>query len=83
MPEFTPTQRRILRLLSDGKPHTKEEVKGCLGDELASMSAVYFQISRLRQKLATKGEDIVYATNGFGLRKAYRHVRLLHDPSDE
>ena len=86
MPEFTPTQRRMLKLLSDGKGHSKHELKLCIDDELASMSSVFFHISTLRKKLHAKGEDIICTSTRVyggtkGRDKVYIHVRLL-SPDD-
>lgn len=84
MPEFTPTQKRILRVLSDGMCHTKEELhEKCIADELSAINVLYFHISALRKKLVTRGEDIIYSAGGNSLKRGYRHVRLLHPVSDE
>ena len=54
---FTPTQQSILKVLADGEPHRREELR--LGDSLMSLKAVQMQISRLRKILRPLGYDIV------------------------
>lgn len=73
--DFTETQLKILKVLSDGRSHTKAELQACVPDELASISALQVHISRLRKKLQPAGEDIlcVFVARSF----QYRHVRLL------
>ena len=71
---FTPTQRLLLDVLADGRPHSRKELHGCF-DVLADVKRVRDTISLMRAKLRPKGEDIVCE-----LRRRqiwYRHVRLL------
>jgi hypothetical protein len=56
---LTPTQGRILSLLSDGRPHGRREVHSLLGDELQPLSHVQRHISVLRKRLEPRGETIV------------------------
>lgn len=78
--EYTPTEQRIINMLSDGQSHTTAELKTCLDDELASASAVRFHISNIRQRLRPKGEDIVYVMH-FQRKLAYRHVKSIAPPT--
>lgn len=48
---LTPTQRAILKVLSDGQLHRREELHACLVDELGPLSNVQPHISRLRKHL--------------------------------
>lgn len=48
---FTPTERRIMTLLSDGYAHTSKELFGLLDDELAGRTAVAAHVSKIRDKL--------------------------------
>ena len=73
---FTPTERRILSLLSDGLPHKRKEVHGCLDDDLAAMAAIRWHIMNLRTKLRRSGQDIVCELVGRTIN--YRQVRLLN-----
>ena len=59
---YTPTERRILRMLHSGQPVPVWQLRECLGDELAQPSALRMHISRLRKKLQHKGLaiDCVY-----------------------
>ena len=79
MTQYTPTEQRLIHLLSDGMPHPKAEVQGCIGDEL-SRAARYSALSALRKKLRPIGQEIVCETTGRAT--FYRHVRLLCDPTE-
>jgi DNA-binding response OmpR family regulator len=70
---YTPTEQRMLDLLSDGFVHTKEELKRCLWDELARIETVQVHISNLRKKLRPQGRDII-CNHQFD----YQQVRLMH-----
>jgi hypothetical protein len=72
---FTPVERKMLRVFSDGLRHTKGELFGCLNDDLARASAVWFHVSNLRRKLRPAGQDIVCEL--YKRRFYYRQVRLL------
>ena len=75
---FTPTHKRILALLGDGKPHTLKELHGCLWDEMSEEATVRFHLTGLRKKLRLSGEDVVcQMIEGTGY---YSHVRLLPSP---
>lgn len=78
---FTPTQKRMLAVLSDGEGHTREELHACLGDDLASGGAVRVHIAILRKKLAQVGQAILCEVQGIAgkgkLALAYRHVLHL------
>lgn len=76
MKEFTPIQQSMLKVLSDGRPHTREELHACCGP--SSMETIRFHVYQLRKILNQKGESIVCIVNN---RKAYyQHVRLLVSP---
>lgn len=75
MPEFTPTQLRILQVLADGMRHHKTELHACLDDELARVDTVLFHIANIRKILRTIGQDIV--CESLGRKCVYRQVRLL------
>lgn len=72
--EFTPTQRAMLAVLSDGLPHTLVELHACLPDELGAMVNASMHISNLRKKLRKSDEDIICQVHGRDT--FYRHVRL-------
>ena len=73
---YTPTERKIDALLSDGLWHARAEVKDCLWDEQSPEQAIEAHVSNLRKKLESGGHDIV------GRNGQYRKVRLLSDPND-
>lgn len=77
---FTPTETKLLNVLSDGQAHTREELRVCLTDELVGPKALSVHIYRIRKMLNTRGETIVCE---FRYRKYYyRHVRLLASAVD-
>jgi hypothetical protein len=57
--KLTPTQRRMLSLLADGLPHTREELHACLNDEQADLSSIQGPISNLRKLMRPHGHDII------------------------
>jgi hypothetical protein len=69
-------QQRLLAVLADGAPHTPEELKHYLDDDLAGPTAVKFHISRIRKLLAEVNETILCEYQD--RRTFYRHVRLVH-----
>jgi hypothetical protein len=77
--EFTPTQQRILKILSDGRPHSITELRTALNDELAVRCALKVHICHIRKKLRPIGQDILFEITGKidGTYYSYRHVRLL------
>lgn len=86
---YTPTQRRILAVLADGEPHSREELIACLGDadgiagqyDESAYSCLRMHISNLRKVLSAKGQDIVCVKPPWRIsrwRPMYRQVRHLH-----
>jgi hypothetical protein len=76
---FTPTQRRILAVLSDGLPHPVDELVKCLNDETATKQHVAPHLTAMRKLLGTRGETIANRYDRGTI--CYMHVRLLHSPS--
>lgn len=72
---FTKTQQAILGVLSDGLPHSMDELKACFDDELVDDGTVRFHLSNTRAVLRKHGEDILCVI--VNRRYRYRHVRLL------
>lgn len=72
---FTPTEQRILTLLSDGLAHSKVELDRCVNDELAGSNTLSVHLARLRYKLDEVGQTILCnRRNGCVL---YSHVRFI------
>jgi len=71
----TPTQRRMLALLADGRPHTRHELKALLWDEQSSLGAVRRQLCEARKVVRAQGGEIVCEL--VNRRICYRQVRLL------
>ncbi len=77
---LTPTQKAMLCVLADGRPHTREELHACLPDELGALSNIQNHIAAIRKTLRSRGEDIVCEYHKRSLY--YRHVRLLASTHD-
>lgn len=83
MSVFTPLERRFLHVLSDGMPHTFDELFLCMEDAHAERQTVYVHLSNIRRKLRVVGQDIVREVQTYGpknYKRFYRHVRLLASP---
>lgn len=76
--EFTPTEAAMLQILSDGKPHRREELHSCCGP--SSIGVVGVTVCSIRKKLRGRGEDVVCVNRGDRNGFAYQHVRLLVSP---
>lgn len=65
MPLYTPTEQRLLNLLNDGRPHTREEmIKVGPDPEMPSWPNVFRSMTKLRAKLRMIGRDIVCVSKG-------------------
>lgn len=80
-PQFTATEQRILRVLSDGMPHSRHEIRAVLPDDMAGDEAVRQHIFNMRKKLHPIGQDLVCVMTG-NAGFQYRQVRMLHSASD-
>lgn len=56
---MSPTQKRILTLLSDSQVHTREELQACLWDKLGSPMNIHYHITCLRKRLRSRDQEIV------------------------
>jgi hypothetical protein len=78
--KLTPIQARMLQLLSDGLPHSRESLLECLQDDHPEPTAHAKHLAAIRLKIRLRGEDIICE---YRKRRAYyRHVRLLNSPYD-
>ena len=83
---YTPTEQRILDVLSDGEAHRADELFACLCDDCGgdrenlrkNLAVILFN---LRRKMKPTGRTILSEWNN--RRAFYRHVRLLHPVSSE
>jgi DNA-binding CsgD family transcriptional regulator len=75
---FTPTERAMLKVLSDGRRHSKDDLKCCCGP--CGSQTVNFHLANIRRKLRARHEDIVCVLRHKSLW--YQHVRLLASPYD-
>lgn len=79
-PQFTRTQKIIIEVLSDGKPHSKQELMNRCGmDEQYCRTALNFHMTYLRQKIRPLGQDIVCPRLPPGNTIWFQHVRLLNN----
>jgi DNA-binding response OmpR family regulator len=76
---FTPTERAILKVLEDGKPHPRDELRACLPDKLGNFQNVNVHVTNLRRKLRPRGHNVVCLL--IQRRIHYQHVMLLHTQS--
>lgn len=67
--------QRMLNLLADGRPHTAQELHGCLDDELGPVSNIQMHISNIHKALEPRGEDITCRVRD-GI-SWYAHVRSI------
>ncbi len=73
--KFTPTEQRMLAVLADGLPHTRQELHACLVDDMGPLSNIQMHLSSIRRMLRGQGEDVVCELKG---KIYYRHVKLLN-----
>lgn len=73
---YTPTQKRILAVLSDGLPHTRDELMRCLNDDMAEEGTLKAHIQMIRNKLRPIGQNIISECHGRG-SFFYRLTRLI------
>lgn len=77
--KYTPTEKRILNLLSDGEAHLIKDMISCLEDELSDSKTVTVHITNIRSKLP-RDEWIVCEVKH---RKTYyRHIIKYNQQSN-
>lgn len=57
--DFTPTEKKIIEVLKDCKPHSKNDLYKVLEDDLSGPNALNVHITRIRPKLKVSGYTIV------------------------
>lgn len=67
----------MLLLLSDEKPHTREELHACLWDELSQLTSIKPHIHALRKELNEQGDDIIVERSNLGFRYRLARGHLL------
>jgi DNA-binding CsgD family transcriptional regulator len=77
-PRLRPVERKMLDVLSDGKPHTPQELQACLWDEQGPLSTVRVHLTCLRKKLRPRGQDV--AVQILGGRTTYTLVAVPTPP---
>ena len=79
--KLTPTQQRLMDVLQDGKPHTKEELLAVMIDPLTDVRVMQIHLSNLRKRLRPNGLD-VFSVSTKGWEHRYRLVRLVGSPDE-
>jgi hypothetical protein len=74
-------QHRLIEMLSDTRPHLREELMLCLNDGQATPRHLSRHIGALRRKLRPIGHDIVCVL--MNRRIGYQHVMLLSQDGDD
>jgi DNA-binding response OmpR family regulator len=77
--DLTPVQSRMLGVLADGRPHTREELRACLWDEQGPVTNIQPHLTAIRKELRRQGEDILCVI--VSRRICYRYVRLIPSPA--
>lgn len=71
---FTPVQSKLLQLLSDGQPHSYNELLSCLSEN-AKLSSLKVHLSEIRKIVNPVGEEIICEI--YKRKRCYRHINLL------
>ena len=87
--QLTPTQKAMLCVLADGRPHTREELHACLPSskgltagqqaktaELGALSNIQNHITAIRKAVCPQGEDVLCVLHKRTI--CYRYVKLLN-----
>jgi hypothetical protein len=56
---ISPTQKRMLALLSDRQWHSSQDLHACLSDELTPISNIAPHLHHLRRALRSRGQDVI------------------------
>ena len=73
--KFTPTEKKMLKLLADGLPHTRRELHAILYDDQGALSNIQVHLSRIRRKIKHTGKGIICELSS--RRICYRLVHLV------
>ncbi len=74
-PTYTPTEQRLVAMLSDGKTHSRRELLTCIDDDQAEFSNLQWHLSQVRKQVRPMGQEIMFVSGN--CVSGYRHVRLL------
>lgn len=58
-PDYTPTQRMLLEVLSDGLPHKRDDLRRLIDPDLCERATLRVHISHLRHHLRLDGQNIL------------------------
>lgn len=72
MPQFTPTEQRIMDVLADGQYHKKIDLIRLLPDDMQPISALDMYVVKIRRKINPIGQDLAVER-----RWNTSHIRLV------
>ena len=58
MADLTPTEACLFAILADGRPHARDELRRCIGDDMSGPALLRQHVHNLRRKLPP-GEGLV------------------------
>lgn len=58
MPQYTPTERRILDALADGMPHAQTALVSILNDDMTDRNTLHQHLYNLRKKMEEVGMGV-------------------------
>jgi hypothetical protein len=73
---FTPTEERLLAVLGDGEPHSRDELVACLADELSGWKHVKWHLTSLRKHLRPQRKEVICQVVNRAFK--YRLVQLVN-----
>lgn len=76
--KLTPIEKKILRVLSDGGLHPRQELMDCLGDPLSTKFNLHVHLSNLRKKLLPLNQTVCCVVQG--RVRSYRRMVLYVPP---
>lgn len=74
---LTPTEQRIIDLLSDGYPHHRLDLMKLLDDDMTSWKTLAVHVYNIRRKIRPTGRDVITELVNPRAHPHYRLVRLL------
>lgn len=85
LPKYVPRvmsaiQQCMLTILSDGMPHTREELFGCVEDDMSDPISIKWHITVIRKYINRKGYNV--EVDRINQRWLYRLVRMIASSSD-
>jgi hypothetical protein len=82
---LTPIETKIIRLLSDGDLHKRDELMGCIGDPLSKPVNLHYHLVNLRKKLLPLQQTVCCVLRGRErfYRRMVMYVPMSSDTEQE